>query len=86
MATLAQSLRVARASLPPVADSRVPLLHALCKGRNPQRSTRRFSFLSSPMERLDLWLFLVRCLPHIEVGLQLVPDFSVGAERGGKTQ
>src|ERR1035437_3327134 len=42
--------------------------------------------LSRPVERLDLGLLLLGCLTHIVAGLQLIPDFSVGSQRGGKTQ
>ena len=48
--------------------------------------SHRSSPLSGPIEWLDLRLFLLGCSPHIVIGLQLIPDFSVGAERSGKTQ
>jgi hypothetical protein len=46
----------------------------------------RSHYLSGTIERLDLWPLLLRCLPHVVVGLQLVPDLSVGSQGCGKAQ
>jgi hypothetical protein len=34
----------------------------------------------------EIWLLFLGCLTHIVVGLQLIPDFGVGSQHGGKTR